>query len=718
MAHIDNLIAAIKDPQLRAALHAEYDKVTKIRQFGLVFDRHQPESVVLPGFTIRGGEKVQVLLENTQDQTAVDGSGIWTISSISRDGGQAQLRDSDGNTCTEPLDRLVATREFGDPIYPGLRSTGRVLRGGGVKGAAGDKPFHAIINAENYHALEALLYPYEGKVDAIYIDPPYNTGARDWKYNNDYIDDNDPYRHSKWLSFMEKRLQIAKRLLNPARSVLVVTIDQKEVHRLGLLLEQVFPGSSRQMVTIVINPNGVARKREMARVEEYAFFIFLGDAGPVANTDSYLGDAPTDRAGRVRWEWLLRGGTNSRRVDRPNLFYPIFLDPEQRTVVEVGECLPLTTLRSSVADRPGLVTVWPLRINGDEGNWRASPAYFRALLAAGHARVGAYDRQNDRYSMLYLGKAQIRRIESGELVVTGRDPSGAVTLSSSSTTNNRVTAKTVWNRSGHKAGEYGSALLKRFVPDRAFPFPKALYAVEDTLRVMVGDNPTALVVDFFGGSGTTTHAVARLNQEDGGRRRSITITNNEVSVEEANDLRSRGIYPGTPEWEALGICQHITIPRVSAAFTGYTYRDEAVKGDYAFGEKFPMSEGLDENVEFFGLTYQDPALVSLGRRFEAIAPMLWLKSGAVGTRIDKIDPLGWSIPVDATYGILFDTSSWPSFVDAVAARGGSAMPIAQLFIVTDSLVEFQQVVSRLDQSLEITRLYADYLRSFEINTPR
>ena len=338
------------------------------------------------------------------------------------------------------------------------------------------------------------------------------------------------------------------------------------------------------------------------------------------------------------------------------------------------------------------------------------------MLDEGYAKLGAYDKRNDHWSVLYLGAAQVRRIESGEITVAGHDESGAVVVTPSQV-EGTSSAKTVWNRSGHKAGEYGSALLKRFVPDRAFPFPKALYAVEDTLRVMVGDNPTALIVDFFGGSGTTTHAAARLNHEDGGCRRSITITNNEVSVEEAGDLRSRGIYPGTPEWEALGICQHITIPRVTAAITGRTYKGEVVKGDYAFGETFPMSDGLDENVEFFDLTYEDPALVSLGRRFEAIAPMLWLKSGAQGVRIDKIAK-GWSLPGDATYGVLFDTSTWPGFVDAVAARDGSVIPLTHLFVVTDSLVEFQQVVSRLDQSLEITRLYADYLRSFEINTRR
>ena len=125
--------------------------------------------------------------------------------------------------------------EYDQPIYAGLKETGRVERGG-------DKPYQVVINGENYHALEALAFAYAGKVDCIYIDPPYNTGARDWKYNNDYVDGSDAYRHSKWLAFMERRLKLAKQLLNPNDSVLIVTIDEKEYLRLGLLLENVFPG--------------------------------------------------------------------------------------------------------------------------------------------------------------------------------------------------------------------------------------------------------------------------------------------------------------------------------------------------------------------------------------------------------------------------------------------------------------------------------------------
>jgi adenine-specific DNA-methyltransferase len=139
------------------------------------------------------------------------------------------------------------------------------------------------------------------------------------------------------------------------------------------------------------------------------------------------------------------------------------------------------------------------------------------------------------------------------------------------------------------------------------------------------------------------------------------VTNNEVSADEAARLRSRGLNPGDLDWETLGICQHITIPRIRAAFTGITPDRERVNGEYKFTDEFPMSDGFDENVEFFDLTYEDGAVVSLGRRFEAIAPLLWLKAGAFGTRIDMIDPRGWALPDDATYGILFDTSNGPTW---------------------------------------------------------
>ncbi|MBQ5557012.1 MAG: site-specific DNA-methyltransferase, partial [Aeriscardovia sp.] len=189
---------------------------------------------------------------------------------------------SHGGGRTVDLSDLVAVCEPGEPIYPGLRETGRVERGGGSLGDPGGKPYHVVINAENYHALQALGFCYAGRVDCVYIDPPYNTGAKDWKYNNDYVGKTDAYRHSKWLAWMERRLQLAKTLLNPDNSVLIVTIDEKEYLRLGCLLEELFPEGNIQMISTVIKAGGVSRGSEFNRTNEFIYFVYIGDGRPSA----------------------------------------------------------------------------------------------------------------------------------------------------------------------------------------------------------------------------------------------------------------------------------------------------------------------------------------------------------------------------------------------------------------------------------------------------
>jgi len=287
--------------------------------------------------------------------------------------------------------------EFGDPIYPGLKSIGSVSGGG-------DKPAHVVINGENHHALEALQFTHAGKVDCVYIDPPYNTGARDWKYNNDYVDDADIYRHSKWLAFMERRLTLAKKLLNPEDSVLVVTIDEKEFLRLGLLLKQVFPGAAQQMVSIVINPSGTSSDG-LSRVDEYAFFCFLGCARPVRSSTDLLDDRPAGdkKAGdrNVRWEWLLRGGGSWYRASRPNLCYPVVLDEAGLRIVDVGDPFDGDDDEASrPLDINGRPLAWPVRSDGRLGIWRVEASRLMELVADGFAYVSQanLDRRTARYS--------------------------------------------------------------------------------------------------------------------------------------------------------------------------------------------------------------------------------------------------------------------------------------------------------------------------------
>src|SRR5699024_2423767 len=186
----------------------------------------------------------------------------------------------------------------------------------------------------------------------------------------------------------------------------------------------------------------------------------------------------------------------------------------------------------------------------------------------------------------------------------------------------------------HNASENGSTLLARFLPGRKFPFPKSLYAVEDALRFFVAEKREATVLDFFSGSGTTAHAVMRLNRQDNGRRRCISVTNNEVSADEQTSLRKQGLRPGDAEGEAMGICDFITKPRITAAVTGRTPQGDPIKGDYKITDEFPMMEGFEENAAFFTLTYEAPLSVRHHRAFERIAPMLWLRAGSRGRLID------------------------------------------------------------------------------------
>lgn len=276
MSRLTDLLRQLRsaDAQLGADLEKEIAALTKRRSFGLVFERHQPEAVELPGQPIRRAAKVRILPQ--RGDTVRGDQRLWRVESIDVENGVRVARLVEANSdapesATAAVDDLVVVAEFEDKIYPGLVETGRVENGG-------DKPFHTVINAENFHALEMLTYTHRGKIDAIYIDPPYNTGARDWKYNNDYVEGDDDYRHSKWLAFMERRLLVARELLNSDDSVLIVTIDEKEYLRLGLLLEQVFPEARIQMVSSIIAQKGVARGSQFYRTDEYIFFVQIGSA--------------------------------------------------------------------------------------------------------------------------------------------------------------------------------------------------------------------------------------------------------------------------------------------------------------------------------------------------------------------------------------------------------------------------------------------------------
>ena len=270
---------------------------------------------------------------------------------------------------------------------------------------------------------------------------------------------------------------------------------------------------------------------------------------------------------------------------------------------------------------------------------------------------------------------------------------------------------TQWQRESNSAQAYGTKLLSNVIPNRRFPFPKSLYGVEEVLRLFVETKPHSVILDFFAGSGTTAHAVMRLNKQDGGRRRSISVTNNEVSADEQKGLRDRGLRPGDAEWERHGICNFITEPRIEAAATGRTPDGNPIQGNYKFTDQFPMADGLEENVSFFSLTYEAPLRVASHRDFERIAPLLWLRAGSRGRRIDDVRK-GWDVA--EAYGVLADLDQVDPFLKAVAEKAETKV----VFVVTDEDRLFESVVRELPEHVEPVRLYEAYLRNFEIEAGR
>lgn len=704
MSRLTDLLSRLrdKDASFAADLEREISALTERRAFGLNFERHVPEAVELPGRKVRKGDKVRVL-----PPRGVTGSGdktLWRVVTVA--GGTATLESLDADvgltTREAAVDDLVVVAEFRDPIYPGLVSTGKVERGG-------NKPFHTVINAENYHALQTLLFTHRGKVDCIYIDPPYNTGAKDWKYNNDYVEGEDLYRHSKWLAMMERRLLLAKELLNPDEAVLIVSIDEKEYLRLGMLLEQTFAGGRIQMVSSIIKPEGTNRVGEFSRTNEFVYFVMFGQARIRPNADDMSGRREVVSERPIEWRNLRRRENSSVRSARPNQFYAVFVEADSGHLHSVGDPLAPEVVRTTVEAPTGCYGVFPLKPDGTEMLWGLTPPALRELSSKGFARVANASRGFDGVTIQYLASGTVAAIEAGEVTITGRDEQGAVKgfFVSGSTM-----PKTTWSKDSHNAQTGGTLMLGALLPGRRFPFPKSLYAVEDAIRFVVGHKADAVVVDFFAGSGTTAHAVMRLNKQDGGRRRSIVITNNEVAPEEHRILEQAGFRPGDAGWERWGICEYITKPRLAAAVTGVTHEGVPIHGDYRFTDVFPMSHGFEENIEFFTLTYEAPLRVASHREFERVAPLLWMRAGSWGRRIDDL-PHGWGV-ADA-YGVLVDLDRTEEFLTAVISAGDD---LAVAFIVTDEDRLFESIARSLPDHVEPVRLYESYLRNFEIESGR
>jgi adenine-specific DNA-methyltransferase len=700
MARLEDLVAQVSDQLLQQELKEALAELKQRRKFGIVFEQHIPETLLLAGLSIQPGTLVQYrkhrALKETYIVTSVSAEGYASVESVN---------DSHKSRKYPVTDLLVAKR-FGEPIYPTLIPIESLQRG------AANQPYHAVINGENFHTLELFLYLIERRVDCIYIDPPYNTGAHDWQYNNRYVDASDSWRHSKWLSFVAKRLALARRLLKPD-GVCIVTVDEHEVFHLGMLLERLFPDYRRYMVTLVTNPKGT-QERNFGRVDEQAMFVvpqtnmdiiqeepldlptakkknqatFILEAQE--NEDAIgsrlVGDNGVDGLDEgIEWEHQLarrRGTTSSYRHQRPNEFYPIFIDESKHVVVRAGAPIPLDE-EPDFSFVDGLRPIWPIDAEGRHRYWRFKTETMQNEIDAGNIVLGKYNEKNDSWTI------NVKRPKK---------------------TTKKL--KTVWWDKSHDAGTHGTEVLKKLLGEPGlFPFPKSIYAVRDCLAAVTRNRPDALILDFFAGSGTTFHATCLLNAEDGGSRRCILVTNNEVAERDAKKLNKQGYFRGDQVFEDQGIFERVTKPRCKAVITGRRPDGSPIQGSYIEGG--PFEKGFAENIEFYRLDYLDPDDIDLGRRFDSILPALWIAAGGVGTRECKAEQneQGYSMPADSNYAVLFRESRFSRLLEALKGRPD----VTHVWIVTDSQEAYAEMRAALPRDLYVSMLYRDYLRNFRIN---
>ncbi len=560
MAAISDLINQIEDSILKERIKQEISRLTSNKKFGLVFEEHFPECTPIFNIDITVGSIVarkDKIIKELYEVDKIEDSQAFCINRTTKIEEKFHV------------DELVVVAQFGEPIFPMLTPIDKVKNND-----SDNAPWHILIEADNFHALQLLEYTHLQKVDCIYIDPPYNTGSKDWKYNNDYVDRNDSWRHSKWLAFMKRRLKIAKQLLNPDDSVLILAIDDNELFTIGMLLDEVFLGCERQIINITINPKGKAREGRLSQVDEYLIVVYLGEAKalelPLKNT-----------ATEVRWPYLRRSDIESARGTKKggtSQFYPIYVDEKTKKIVHLGQALRPEDPIENIESIDGAVAVFPIKEDGTHMNWGLTTPTLQGLIDEGFVRVLKSTNKYQAYNFSYLTTTSVSKVKAGTYKITGTREDGSHIVVMPDGQYKKL--PTVWNKNLYDANAYGTQLLGEFVKERKFPFPKSLYSVYDAIRAFVKEKPNALILDFFSGSGTTMHAVNLLNAEDNGNRRCIMITNNEVSEDESNKLQNMGIKPGDYEWEQEGICRSITWPRVKYSTLGVSSNNTEIDGEY------------------------------------------------------------------------------------------------------------------------------------------
>lgn len=335
-----------------------------------------------------------------------------------------------------------------------------------------DENDNLIIKGNNLIALSSLLKRYEGKVKCIYIDPPYNTNNdtnNTFKYNNNF-------NHSTWLTFMRNRLEIAKRLLIPNEGAMIIAIDENEQAYLGVMLDELFNEYESHMITVVHNPRGV-QGTNFSYTNEFLYFVIPKGKKIIQNRK--LDDEEIEFSPLRNW------GSESLRTDAKNCFYPILV--KNGEIIGFGDVIEDDVHPSANEIVDNTTYIYPIDIKGVERKWR----YARNSVEDIKYLLRVFNRK-DGFLDIELGK------DFGQY-------------------------KTVWIDKKFDANAYGKQWLNKIVDDKSFSFPKSIYAVKEAIFSIVSKNKQAIILDFFGGSGTSAEAVSMINNVDNGNRKFIII---------------------------------------------------------------------------------------------------------------------------------------------------------------------------------------------------
>ena len=700
MAAIHELLRQVEDPALRKRLEQEIDRLTEHKKFGLVFEEHLPECTPLYGLPIKRGSTV-----------ARKGNIGDTYVALKVSDKEAVCRNKiSSENETISLNDLVVTAEFGEPIYPTLRPIDRIER------APGSNLWHILIEADNYHGLQVLEYVCANKVDCIYIDPPYNTDHDEWKYNDAFVDSNDRWAHSMWLSMMKKRLVLAQRLLTE-KGTLVISIGYQELNRLVLLCEELFP--DRQVVPVTVQTSGGKPSGGFNYLQEYLVFVISKD---------FKGHPMNFVGGKKNAPYHGMTLATFSQEERPNQVYPIFIDRETGKILGCGKSLqelvdtgeytgPLGDFIYHTDDVPeGATAVWPISKKGVPCIWRLIPSRFMGDVKKGHINVIKQipGKNPNEFGIQYLSAGIIKKIKSGEVVPKGRDEiNGTYILDSYMSEGSDI--PTIWTEKEFYTTK-GSGQIEAIMGNKDFPYPKPLTLITEVLRACTNEN--SLILDFFAGSGTTLNAVNLLNDQDGGNRRCILVTNNEISKKQHKAFTKAGLTPGSVEWEKHGICRSVTWPRTVSTISGKSPDGTDIEGNYfAFDEENnerPMAHGFESNCEYFRLGFLDKDMVSLGTQFKEILPLLWMKAGAIGKRpdIETEEPDMLVLP-ENHFAVLVRESAYAAFASEVRKQDS----IDTVYLVTNSESAFHEMTA--DIGIDNTyQLYRDYIDNFVIGSRR